>query len=99
MLYAHLPLLLVNARFCSDQVHPVLRLCVGGGADVVVAGWREDAKDVVHLLLRVLLAGNSGDFGQVDLVAQLSLGLVLVKRQTVGAQDDVDWLPLLPLSV
>jgi hypothetical protein len=66
---------------------------------VVVAGRREDAKDVVHLLLRVLLAGDGGDFGEVDLVAQLGLGLVLVERQAVGAQDDVDGLPLLPLSV
>jgi hypothetical protein len=33
------------------------------------------------------------------LVAQLGLGLVLVEGETVGAQDDVDGLPLLSESV
>ena len=90
-----LALLLVDACLCSDEVHPFLGLAVGGDAEVVVAGRREDAEDVVHLLLGVLLAGDGGDLGQVDLVPQLGLGLVLVDGQAVGAQDEVDSLPLL----
>ena len=62
---------------------------------MVVACRREDAEDVVHLLLGVPLASDSGDFGEVDLMTQFSLCFVLVDGQAVRAQDDVDWLPLL----
>jgi hypothetical protein len=48
---------------------------------------------VVHLLLRVALAGDGGDLGEVDLVAQLGLVLVLVDGEAVGPQDEVDGLP------
>ena len=66
---------------------------------MVIASGREDAEDVVQLLLGVLLAGDGGDLREVDLVAQLSLGLVLVYGQTIRPQDNVDRLPLLCLSV
>jgi hypothetical protein len=48
---------------------------------------------VVHLLLRVSLARDGSDLGEVDLVAQLRLVLVLVDGEAVGAQDEVDGLP------
>jgi hypothetical protein len=48
---------------------------------------------VVHLLLRVSLAGDGGDLGEVDLMAQLGLVLVLVDGEAVWAQDKVDGLP------
>lgn len=91
----HLSLVLANARLGTYEVHPVLSVFVCGCAEVVVAGGRKDAKDVLHLLLRVLLARNCRDLGEVDLVAQLGLVLVLVDGEAVGAQDDVDGLPLL----
>ena len=45
------------------------------------------------------MAGDGGDFGEVDLVAQLGLGLVLVDGEVVGAQDEVDGFPLLGMVV
>lgn len=66
---------------------------------MVIASGREDAEDVVQFLLGVLLAGDGGDLREVDLVAQLSLGLVLVYGQAIRPQDNVDRLPLLCLSV
>jgi hypothetical protein len=94
----HLALLLVYARLGSNEVNPLLCLLVARCAEVVVAGGREDAKDVVHLLLRVPLARDGGDLGEIDLVAQLRLVLVSVYREAVGAQDNVDGLPGLQLS-
>lgn len=91
---SHVGLVLdANASLCPDEVDPFLGGLVGRGAEVVVAGGGEDAKDVVHLLLRVSLAGDGGDLGEVDLVAQLGLVLVLVDGEVVWAQDKVDGLP------
>lgn len=82
-----------NASLCADEVDPFLGGLVGRGAEVVVAGRGEDAKDVVHLLLRVSLAGDGSDLGKVDLMAQLGLVLVLVDGEAIWAQDKVDGLP------
>ena len=87
--------MLADARLGAYEVHPLLGVLVGGCAEVVVAGGREDAKDMLHLLLRVSLARDGRDLGEVDLVAQLRLVLVLVDGEAVGAQDEVDGLPLL----
>lgn len=62
---------------------------------MVVAGRREEAKDVLYLLLRVLLTGDGGDLGEGDLVAELGLVLVAVDGEQIRAEDDVDGLPLL----
>ena len=78
---------------CPYEVHPLLRVLVGHGAEVVVAGGREDAEDVFHLLLRVSLARDGRDLGEVDLVSQFRLVLVLVDGEAVWAQDGVDGLP------
>jgi hypothetical protein len=48
---------------------------------------------VVHLLLGILLACDGRDLGEVDLVTQLLLILVLVDGEQVRAQDEVDGLP------
>ena len=62
---------------------------------MVIARGREDAKDVLYLLLGVFLARNGSDFGEGDLVAELCLVLVAVDGEQVRAEDNVDWLPLL----
>ena len=89
----HVSLFTVHARLCPYQVDPLLCFSVGSGAEVVVARRRENGKEVVHLLLRVLLSRDGRDFGEVDLVAQLGLVLVPVYRKDIGAQHDVDRLP------
>ena len=66
---------------------------------MVVARGREDAKDMLYLLLRVLLARDGGDLGKCDLVAELGLVLVAVDGEQVRAEDDVDGLPLLRARV
>ena len=48
---------------------------------------------MVDLLLGVLLARDGGDVGQRDLMPELGFVLVLVYREQVRAQDEVDWLP------
>jgi hypothetical protein len=93
----HLAFLLVYARRRPYEVDPFLRLLLARRADAVVARGREYAEDVVHLLLRVLLARDGRDLGKIDLVAQLGLLLILVDGEVVWAQDDVDRLPLLQL--
>jgi hypothetical protein len=74
---------------------PFLGLLLGGSAEVVVAGGREDAKDMLDLLLGVLLARDGGDFGEGDLVAELGLVLVAVDGEQIRAEDNVDGLPFL----
>ena len=62
---------------------------------MVIARGREDAKDVLYLLFGVLLAGDGGDLGEGDLVAELGLVLVAVDGEQIGTEDDVNRLPLL----
>jgi len=90
--------MLVDAGLVADHMDPLLSVLVGGGCEVVVAGGGENAKDVLDLFLRVLLAGDGSDVGEGDLVAQLSLVVVAVDGEQVGAQDQVDGLPLLRLA-
>ena len=60
---------------------------------MVVSCRRKQTKDMLHFLLGIPLARNGGDFGEVDLVPQLGLVLVLVDREQVRAEDEVNRLP------
>lgn len=84
---------LFDFRGVADNVDPFLAFFRGGGTEVVVAGFGEDAEDVG--VLGGLEGGDGGDIREVDLPVNFVFGGVFVAGETVGAEDEVAAFPAL----
>ena len=89
--------LLIDTCFLPYEFHPVPSVFLILGLQVEVLGGREEAEDVLTAALGVFEVGYCGQVGKVDLFVEAVFGDVFVDGEEVGAEDEVEFLPLLHL--
>jgi len=88
-------LFLVNPCFSPYQFHPIPGILFICGLQVVVLGGGEQTEDMFAAAFGVFEVGYGCEVGEVDLLVEALFGGVFVDGKEVGAEDEIEFLPLL----
>lgn len=86
----HLLFLLLDSCFGTNNSHPGFSLLSRRRFKVKVPTRREESKDILTLLFRVLEKGYGREVGKVDLVTKFVFLVGFVDGEAVRSEDEVD---------